>query len=530
VSDDAPSLAPHPARGSAREHHFPLSLFIAAMALGAVTVFGFAPFAFFGVPVVTLALLFAIWQNAPSARNAAWIGFGFGLGLLEVGASWLYIALHNFGGMPLPLAAIGTAGFCAYLALYPALAGWLAVRWTPPGSLARVVAAAAAWTFTEWMRSLDIAGFPWLIVGYSQLTQSASSPLAGYAPLGGVWLVTLAIALCAAALVMAIDAFATPARTRGLAFILGGVALAGVGTLLARIEWTAPVGEPVAVSLVQGNVTQELKFDPTFRDNTFNIYEELVNASRGRLIVLPESAYPMFAEEIPETVVQHLLQTAKARDGDVLAGMFTIDPPLPGQEEPRYYNTVVSIGSHPPQFYRKRHLVPFGEIIPLEPVIGWFIRAILAIPLASQTPGAAAQPPFAIVGQKVAVDICYEDAFGSDIRSQAETATLLINVTNDAWYGHSLAAEQHNQMAAMRALETGRPLLRATNTGITSVIGHDGRELSRLPWFTRGILELEITGRQGATPYLRWGDAPGVLVAIALFAATIVVVRLGRSR
>jgi apolipoprotein N-acyltransferase len=177
--------------------------------------------------------------------------------------------------------------------------------------------------------------------------------------------------------------------------------------------------------------------------------------------------------------------------------MFTIDPPLPGQDEPRYYNTVVSLGSHPPQLYRKRHLVPFGEIIPLEPVIGWFIRAILAIPLASQTPGAAAQPPFAILGQKVAVDICYEDAFGSDIRSQAVTATLLINVTNDAWYGHSLAAEQHNQMAAMRALETGRPLLRATNTGITSAIGHDGRELARLPWFTRGILELEIpAGRE----------------------------------
>src|SRR4029077_13202000 len=128
----------------------------------------------------------------------------------------------------------------------------------------------------------------------------------------------------------------------------------GVGALLARIEWTSPVGEPVAVSLVQGNVTQELKFDPTFRDNTFRIYEDLVNASRGRLIVLPESAYPMFAEEIPEPVVQHLQQTAKARDGDVLVGMFTIDPPLPGQDEPRYYNTVVSLGTHPPQLYRKR--------------------------------------------------------------------------------------------------------------------------------------------------------------------------------
>jgi apolipoprotein N-acyltransferase len=375
-----------------------------------------------------------------------------------------------------------------------------------------------------------IAGFPWLAVGYSQLTQNASSPLAGYAPVGGVWLVTLAVALCAAALVMAVDAFATPMRTRALAFVLGGVAVAGVGSLLARIEWTAPVGAPVSVSLLQGNITQELKFDPAFRENTYRIYEELVNASRGRLIVLPESAYPEFSEDISESVLQHLLQTARARNGDVLVGMFTIEAPLPGQDEPRYYNSVISLGTQKAQLYRKRHLVPFGEIIPLEPVFGWLIRAMLAIPISSQTPGAASQPPFAVAGEKVAVDICYEDAFGGDIRPQAMDATLLINVTNDAWYGHSLAAEQHNQMAAMRALETGRPLLRATNTGITSAIDHHGREFARLPWFTRGMLEIEIIGRQGMTPYLRWGDALAVLLAVALLAVAIALARLGRAR
>ena len=508
------------------------TLFFAAVLLGAATVFGFAPFGIKALPIVTLALLFALWQTAASARTAAWLGFGFGLGLLEVGASWLYVALHNFGGMPSPIAAIGTAGFCAYLALYPALAGWLAARGTAPGSSARMAAAAAAWTLTEWARSWPTAGFPWLALGYSQLpvaAQSAGSPLAGYAPLGGVWLVTLAVALCAAALVMTIDALAAPVRIRVLALILGGIVIAGGGMLLARVEWTAPAGAPVTVSLLQGNITQELKFDPTFRDTTYRIYEELVNASRGRLIVLPESAYPEFAEEIPATVLQHLMQAAAARNGDALVGMFTIDPPLPGQEEPRYYNTVVSLGPREPQLYRKRHLVPFGEIIPLEPVFGWFIRSMLAIPLASQTPGAPMQPAFALAGQKVAVSICYEDAFGEDIRSQALDATLLINVTNDAWYGRSLAAEQHNQMAAMRALETGRPLLRATNTGITSAIGHDGREFARLPWFTRGILELEITGRQGMTPYLRWGDAVAALVALTLFAAAFLMARFGRA-
>src|SRR6185369_8266760 len=189
------------------------------------------------------------------------------------------------------------------------------------------------------------------------------------------------------------------------------------------------------------------------------------------------------------------------RNGDVLAGMFTMSPPLAPGESPRYYNSVVSIGAARPQLYRKRHLVPFGETIPLEPVVGWFIRQILSIPIASQASGRSDPPVLEVSGQKVAVNICYEDAFGAEIRVQAESATILVNVTNDAWYGRSLAAFQHNQIAAMRALETGRPLLRATNTGITSAIGHDGREIARLPWFTRGILEVEITGRQGVTPY-----------------------------
>ncbi len=237
--------------------------------------------------------------------------------------------------------------------------------------------------------------------------------------------------------------------------------------------------------------------------------------------MLPESAFPVFADEVPDPVMRRLTQTMAARDGDVLVGMFTVEAPLAPGGDLRYYNSVVSAGAAPPQLYRKRHLVPFGETIPLEPVVGWFLRRVLAIPLASQARGVADPPPFAVAGQRVAVDICYEDAFGADIRPQARDATLLVNVTNDAWYGRSLAAEQHNQIAAMRALETGRALLRATNTGITSAIDHRGREFARLPWFTRGILEVEIAGRQGVTPYVRWGDAPGGALAAALLVGAI---------
>jgi apolipoprotein N-acyltransferase len=493
----------------------------AALAAGAATVFGFAPFGLSALPIVTLSLLVVLWQGAASARSAAAMGFAFGLGLFGAGASWVFIALNTFGGMPLPIAALATAGFCAFLALYPAVAGWVAAKWTMPRSWQRAVAAAAAFTLAEWARSVVFTGFPWLSLGYATLPENVRSPLAGYAPVGGVFLATLAMAVMAATLALMIDAVAAAARARALVLAGGMAAVIAGGAALARVEWTAPAGGPVAVSLVQGNVMQELKFDPDFRRTTFDLYSGLVGASRGRLVVLPESAFPVFADEVPASVLQHVRDIVAARDGDALVGMFTIEPPLVAGGTLRYYNSVVSVGAARPQLYRKRHLVPFGETIPLEPVVGWFIRRVLSIPLASQASGDPDPPVLEVAGQRVAVNICYEDAFGADIRPQARDATLLVNVTNDAWYGRSVAALQHNQIAAMRALETGRPLLRATNTGITSAIDHDGREIARLPWFTRGILEVEVTGRQGVTPYVRWGDALANALALALLLAAI---------
>ncbi len=204
----------------------------------------------------------------------------------------------------------------------------------------------------------------------------------------------------------------------------------------------------------------------------------------------------------------------------MLLGLFTIEPPENEENEgPRIYNSVLSLGSTPAQLYRKHHLVPFGETIPLKSLFGWFINRVLDIPLADQAAGPARQQPFDVAGQRVALNICYEDVFGSELARVARDATLFVNVTNDAWYGHSIGALQHNQIAAMRALELGRPMLRATNTGITSAIAHDGRVLQELPWFAQGILDIEVAGRKGETPYVRWGDTPvaaGALIVLVL--------------
>jgi apolipoprotein N-acyltransferase len=498
-----------------------------ALAAGAASVFAFAPFGGAFLAPAMLGVLFLLWQHAATPREAARNGWAYGLGLFGAGASWVFIALETFGGMPMPVAVVATFVWTAYLALWPAAVGWVATRCTRPGSPHRLIVAAGAWVLAEWLRGTGYTAFPWLTLGYSQ---HSASPLSGFAPIGGVWLVSFAVALAAAALAWFIDALATSAGRRAAASAGLLAALLVAGAVCGRIEWTHPQGDPVGVSLVQGNVAQDTKFDPAHRERILQLYAYLAERARGRLTVLPESALPMFADDVPPEVFARLERTGRGRDGDVLAGLFTLEPPLPGSDEVRIYNSVASFGTAPTQVYRKHHLVPFGESIPLKAVFGWFIRGVLSIPLADQAAGPADPPPFDVAGQKVAVNICYEDAFGGELRAAARTATLLVNVTNDAWYGRSIAAWQHNQIAAMRAREMGRPMLRATNTGITSVIGHDGRELGHLPWFTRGILEVDIAGRQGDTPYLRFGDALALILALVAITAAIVAQRRRETR
>jgi apolipoprotein N-acyltransferase len=426
--------------------------------------------------------------------------------------------------MPAVLAGIGTAVFCAYLALFPAAAGWAAARLAHADSGARLMLAAAFWALTEWLRSWIFTGFPWLAVGYAEV----SAWLAGYAPIGGVFLVSLAVACLAALLLSLGTAIEAGRRPAALTAAVAIVAISAGGVALRGVEWSHPAGDPIDVSLVQGNIEQELKFNPAYRENTLSIYADLVAQSRGRLIVLPESALPMFADEVPADYFALLRRTAQRNGADLLLGLFLFEPRARGEEEDHYFNSVVSLGTATTQIYRKRHLVPFGETIPAKPVVGWFIRSVLNIPLADQTPGPRYQAPFELAGQRVAVNICYEDAFGDELVEQLPGATLLVNVTNDAWYGRSLAAEQHNQIAAMRTLESSRPMLRATNTGITSIIDHHGRETARLQWFTRGVLEGRIAGRTGTTLYARFGDALAVAAALALFALAWAIGRLHR--
>lgn len=464
--------------------------------LGVAAVPGFAPIAWFPLPVVSLAVLFWLLRDA-SPRQAFVSGWSYGLGLFLAGVSWIYVSLATYGGMPPALAVFATVLFCAFIALYPALGMGLAARHFSAG--ARLLALPGAWALQEWLRGWLFTGFPWLGLGYSQVPVS---PLAGYAPLFGAYGVGFLVALSAAGLASLPGA---TGRRRGLMLVLL-VGLWAGGLVLKSIEWTRPVGDPVSVSLVQGNVAQEMKFRPDRLQTTLNDYAGAILASPARLVILPETAIPVLRSRLSPDYLAVLGEHARRKGADILFG-------VPESEaDGRYYNSVVSLGASPEGRYRKAHLVPFGEYFP--PGFSWVLQ-VLSIPLSDFSAGAWDQPAIASGGEKLAVNICYEDVFGEERIAAARASTLLVNVSNDAWFGASFAPEQHLQIGAMRSLEAGRWQLRANNTGITAILDQHGIEHARVPAFTQATLNGEAQGREGMTPYLHWGNWP-TLAAIFL--------------
>lgn len=481
-----------------------LSLYGLPVLLGVLTVAGFSPFDLFIAPLFTLAWLFRLLRHASSRRAAMLSGLLFGLGMFGAGVNWVYVSLHDFGGMPLPVAVAATALFCAILAIFPAVLGSLQGRFGATPTLRYLAVLPGLWVALEWVRGWLFSGFPWLAVGYSQ---APFSPLVGFAPLVGVYGVSLAVALSAGALALLAERLL---RRRLAVGLLGGLWLCGAG--LQQVEWSTPLGEPVAVSLLQGNVPQELKWRPDKAVATLKLYRELALASPGRLIVMPETALPLFIGEIPRPYYESLAAHAVARGGDIVLGA----PEFDGKN---YFNAVLAFGVEPVQIYRKVHLVPFGEFVPLKPFGPWLVHQVLHIPLDDFTRGPEQQAPLRAAGQKLAMAVCYEDVFGEEMIRALPEATMLVNISNDAWFGDSAAPWQHLQIARMRALETGRYMLRATNTGITAILDRHGRTVGLAPQGEIARLDGTAQGYGGATPYVRGGNLPVLAILVVLLIA-----------
>ena len=452
-----------------------------ATLIGAAGVLCFAPFGLFWLAPVIWLGLFVLLRRGDSPRQAASSGLAFGLGFFLTGVSWVYVSLSVFGGMPWWLAGLAAFLFCAVMAVFPALAGWVFKRWQPVGPWRQALFFAALIAAVDWLRSWIFTGFPWLAAGYSQ---APPSPLAGFAPLLGVHGLSLLVALCGALLLR---------WKSGLAFL---AVAAAIGFGLQQLRWTEPVGEPISVALIQGNIPQEMKFRPEAFLRTLSLYQRLVADNPAQLTLLPETAVPAFFDQLPPEYAEFLRAAAQRHGGDLVFGTIT------GQGE-HYWNSAVSLGISPTQRYSKTHLVPFGEFIP--PGFSWFMR-LASIPMSAFSRGPEMQAPLAVAGQQLAVNICYEDVFGEEIIRSLPQAGILANLSNTAWFGRSLAQPQHLQIARMRAVETGRPMLRATNTGMTAVIGADGAVVAILPAFTQGVLRSEVRAYQGMTPYARYGN------------------------
>jgi len=488
--------------------------------LGVAHALAFAPFQLPWLQWLALAGLFALALPIARPRDAALAGFAFGLGWFGLGVSWVYVSMHVYGEMPALLAAAATAAFCAFLALYPALALWLGTRLATGTTRRALLALPAAWAGAEWLRGVLLTGFPWLASGYAH----SDGPLAGYAPVAGVLGTTLVAALIAGSLASMLRL----RSTRALVPAMFAVALLVGGQALRAIEWTQPEGKPLRVRLLQGNVPQNLKFADGGMKLSEDAYLPLLrNPAQVDLVVLPESVLPLPLSYLPMATTDALAEVARHGVG-LIFGIFI--------EEPRglYYNSAVGLSpdGRPLQRYSKHHLVPFGEFIPWG--FRWFVD-LMNMPIGDQQQGSEYQPPMQLGGQRIAVNICYEDLFGTEIRQAwrdpAQSPTLLLNLSNLGWFDNSLALPQHLQISRLRALETGRPVLRATNTGATAVIDARGEVIAALPYLTRGVLTAEVQGRSGSTPYLRFGDAPALgAIVLGLVTAGLGGILAGRSR
>ena len=465
---------------------------------GAAAVTAFAPFGVYPVIIGSLLLLFNQWSR-DTPRQSLRRGFLFGLGFFGVGITWVFNSIHVFGHVPVMGALAVTLGLVITLSLYPALLGYGLGRFLgKPSWPVLVIAFPAGWVFSEWLRSWLFTGFPWLNIANSQI----DSPLAGYIPVLGVygtgWLLALLPALLLAVL-------KNQQRWVSMALL---ITVLVAGGLLDRVQWSTPRGEAIQVSLVQGNISQEDKWAPENLISTFTRYSELTFTDQvSDLTIWPETAIPAFHDQVNDSFIAYL-ETELAKTGaSLLTGIPVLD-----RQRWEYYNAVITLGGEQ-AFYYKQHLVPYGEYLPMRWLIGNALDA-LAVPNADFSSGTDSQPLLLAAGYPVAASICYEVVFGEQIIKALPEAAMLVNVSNDAWFGDSLAPHQHLEMARMRAKETGRPMLRATNTGISAIIDHGGRITQQSPQFEVAVVTGPVVPMQGATPYVRLGNVPIVVLSV----------------
>ncbi len=486
-----------------------------ALGAGAVLPLAYAPFDLFWLAPLSYALLFRMWSGLSPVQGFA-TGFAFGCASFLGGVHWVYVSIHDFGPAHPLLAGTITLGLVVFLGAYVGLSGWVAARWfVNRGPAVWLAVFPAVLVLAEWCRGWVLSGFGWLAVGYSQ----SDSWLMGYAPVGGVYLMSWAVLWSAGAVVALRFAHLRLRLAVGMALAL----LWGMGFFLGNQRWSEPTGNVLTVALVQGAVPQEFKWRPEQYQPTLDLYRRLTEGAEGsRLIIWPEAAIPALYTRAADYLAE-VRDWASARGSEVALGILRADP-----GGGTFQNTLVVLGESP-DFYVKRHLVPYGEYFPVPGFVRRWLR-LMSLPYTDAVPGARDQPPLSIAGETVGVSICYEDLFGAEQLHYLPQASLLVNVSNDAWFGNTIAPHQHLQIARVRAAEASRYLLRATNTGITAIIDPRGRVVAQSPQFQPHVLKSAVQGFGGLTPYARLGNYLVVAGALMVLIGSLLHQRRRQAR
>lgn len=459
---------------------------------GAILVGAFAPFSYWWLTLICPALLYVSIINR-SALDAFLLSIIFGLFFFGFGVPWTFNSIHEFGHAPIFLSAFLASLLVIVLTLFPAFSTYIfcKLRCNAYFSFTSALAFSSLWVLFEWLRSWIFTGFPWLLLGHAH----HSSPLQDVIPIFGTYGATwLALLVSCLVVVIALGKF----RQKVLALI--SLALVALSLMVAnQITWTQAEDEELSIALVQGNISQEMKWDRTNHPFIMSKYMQLSEDHLDAdIIVWPETAIPTYYTLVKDSFIKELSETAQNNNVDFLVGVFTYDP-----SNGKVFNSVMALGEDL-SFYQKQHLVPFGEYIPFRGLIS-FLDRYIQIPMADLSEGEG-RPLVSLKGHPVGASICYEAVYGNEVIEALPDAKFLINVSNDAWFGDSLAPHQHLEIARSRAIETGRYLLRATNTGISAIIAPDGSIINKSVQFKEDVIRAKIQPYSGLTPYSRWGN------------------------
>lgn len=493
-----------------RERHFLYSLTAdrprisraLAFVIGVLTTLVFAPAEWaLLAPILILPLFFVALTDSPKDAAAHYFWFGFGLFLS--GTYWIYISVHVFGNAALWIAVLLMVGLSLIMATFLWLAGWLTSRLSHGEPWRIFFVGPAAWVMIEWLRGWVLTGFPWLAHGYGQI----DTALAGWAPVLGIYGVSLMLLFSAAAILVIIIGTARDRVIAAPLIILPWI----IGAVLGRVDWTEDYGDPIRTTIVQGGVPQDLKWEPAQFKETLDYYRgATLNVPESELVVWPEVAIPARDDQV-RNYLEIVTADVKRNRQTVLLGI--LEYSAERSVEPQIFNSVFLLGNGERQVYRKRHLVPFGEYFPVPEGVREWMR-MQNLPYSDLSAGDDVQALLtAANGAKLAVAVCYEDAYGAEQLYAFPEADLIVNVSNDAWFGDSIAPHQHLQIARMRALEVGRYAVRATNTGISAFIGPSGDLLRVGKQFEPVILTMDVRARRGSTIYASSGNWPVLFIS-----------------